>query len=93
MERFTLQHWFMDICSHTNTSPCASGVERDSQDTSEEPHWKHDTQDTHPGETPSGRAVAMGYPSQPDRSRVSLSSIHQTCNGYEEREEVDGERE
>jgi len=65
--------------------PYASNDERDTQDTSpEEPHREHNTQDmparsletrnpTRPGETPSGRAAAMGCPSRPDRFRASPS--------------------
>jgi hypothetical protein len=37
-------------CSHTNTSPCTSGVERDTQDTSpDEARRKRDTQDNSAG--------------------------------------------
>jgi hypothetical protein len=37
-------------CSHTNTSPCTSDVERDTQDTSpEEASRKRDTQDNPAG--------------------------------------------
>jgi hypothetical protein len=85
--------------------PCAFSDERDTQDTlPEEPRRERDIQDmparsletrnpTRPGGTLSGRAAAMGYPSRPDHSRASSSSILQPCSTDEERgEEVEGKR-
>ena len=89
-----------------NTLSGASNNERDTQDKSpEEPRQEHDTQDTPmksletqnptcPGGPYWGVCVvAMGCPSQLDRSRASSSSIHRPCSKDEERGEViDGKR-
>jgi hypothetical protein len=68
------QPWVEASYSHTNTSPCAPGDERDTQDTSpEEPRRERDTQDTpvrsletrnptHPGGTLSGACGGYGLP-------------------------------
>jgi hypothetical protein len=70
-------------------SPEDSRRELDTQGTP--PMWSLETQNqTWPGGTPSRHVTVIGFPSQPDCSRLSSSSlIHWPCNNNKEREVLD----